>query len=541
MKRDISHLIHHTLSIMFIAFAITSCRPLGDDLLSYGQNDDQAFAASKASFAGEFATFWLAMNENYCIWDYEAEFGLDWDEVYDTYLPQFQALDERQTPVSDDELKALYCQFLDSIHDGHCAFQIKNRHTGHYIVVNPNLDRNMRERPQVYTDEATATTLDLYRTSAADPRYLIHDYRSTSATEIIVETIDSVANRLLRGTAEYIQAVNDAGGPTPLNDSIYDAVLRLRQHANTLLGWLANPDIVSTSMDQVASAYNSLCTKYGIVASQVGVNMPTLDVKLAADPLKYIRYALFEGNIAYIRLGGFYLSNHLPDGALTSDTTSMYYAYQMAVRETWKQWFDTIQALHNAGQLGGVIIDVRNNGGGNTDDYQYVLGALLPSGGWESHTLRVKNGTGRLDFAPLIPFTVKTYPTEHAVISQQPIVLLANSHSVSLSENTTWGVKNQPNGYVIGTRTFGGLSALNPVPEAYSDTYSGAFGVRDVTPIYGYVPKLICLYQHEDGRLRPVEGVGFEPDEPLPFNLSLWQTTGRDNQLERALDYIHSK
>ena len=120
---------------MFIAFAITSCRPLGDDLLSYGQNDDQAFAASKASFAGEFATFWLAMNENYCIWDYEAEFGLDWDEVYDTYLPQFQALDERQTPVSDDELKALYCQFLDSIHDGHCAFQIKNRHTGHYIVV----------------------------------------------------------------------------------------------------------------------------------------------------------------------------------------------------------------------------------------------------------------------------------------------------------------------------------------------------------------------------------------------------------------------
>ena len=514
---------------------------MGDDLLSYGQNDNQAFYDAGSSFAGEFKTFWLAMNENYGIWDYESEFGVDWDDVYTTYLPQFEALDERETPVTDAELTALYQQFVDSLHDGHMAFQIMNGHTGNYIVVNPNLDRNMRERPQVYADEGTATTLEAYQTTAVDPRYLIHDYRSTSATEIIVETIDTIAHRLLRGTADYIQAVDDAGGPTPFNDSIYDAVVRLQQHANTLLGYLANPDIINTSLDQVAAVYNSLCTRYGIVATQVGVSMPNLDENLAADALKYIRYALFEGNIAYLRMGGFGLSGHLPDDALTSDTTSIFYAYQLAVRETWHHWFDTIQALHNAGQLGGVIIDVRNNGGGRTDDYQYALGALLPSGGWQSHTLRVKNGTGRLDFAPLTPFTVMTYPSEHAVISQEPIVLLANSHSVSMSENTTWGVKNQPNGYVIGTRTYGGLSALSPSPEAYSDTYSGAFGVQNVTPIFGYVPKLICLYPQEDGRLRPVEGHGFDPDESVPFNLSLWQTQSRDNQLERALDYIHSK
>ena len=533
--------IHHTLSILFIALAITSCRPLGDDLFSYGQKDNQAFAAAEMSFEGEFRTFWLAMNENYCIWDYEADFGVDWDEVYKTYLPQFEALDKRQTGVSDAELKALYQQFLDSLHDGHMAFQIKNLSSGNYIVVYPNEDRNMRERPQVYTDEANATTLDVYRTSAVEARYQIRSYGATGNTDIIAQLIDTMAHRLLRGTTAYLQAVDEAGGPTSFNDTVYAAVQRLQQNAQMMLYYLSLPKVLNSETAGLASFYNEVSRRYSIIAKQVGVDLPLLEDKLAEDNLKYIRFALFEGNIAYLRLGGFYLSEHMPDDALVSDTTSSYYAYQLAVRAVWHQWFDTIQTLHAAGQLGGVIIDVRNNGGGRTDDYQYALGALMPSGGWSSHTLRVKNGIGRLDFAPLIPFTVKTYPDDHAVISQEPIVVLANSHSVSMSENTTWGVKNQPNGYVIGTRTFGALSALSTDPAAYSDTYSGAFGVRDVTPIYGYVPKLICLYSQADGRLRPVEGYGFEPNESVPFNLSLWQTAGRDNQLEKALDYIHSK
>ena len=371
-----------------------------------------------------------------------------------------------------------------------------------------------------------------------DSRYRVHDYGSTGSQDIIVEIIDSTANRLLVATAAYIQAVDDAGGPDAFNDSVYSAVKRLNTNAKMLLGYIAQPDVVNTELDQLVNVYNNLSLRYGIVAQQIGVTLPTIDATLSTDGLKFIRFALFEGNIAYLRLGGFALSDYLPDEELSSDTTSMFYAYQLAVRKVWHQWFDTIQVLHANGQLGGVIIDVRNNGGGYTDDYQYVLGALLPSGGFESHTLRVKNGTGRLDFAPLTPFIMKTYPDEHAVISQEPIVVLANSHSVSLSENTTWGVKKQPNGHAIGTRTFGGLSALATNPKYYSQSYSGAFGVENETAVYGYVPKFVCLYPHKDGRLRPVEGFGFEPDEAVPFNRNLWDSQGRDNQLEKALDYI---
>ena len=67
-------IIHYSLFIL-IALCATSCRPQSDDLLSYGQNDVQAFNEANNSFAGEFKAFWTAMNENYGIWDVEESFA----------------------------------------------------------------------------------------------------------------------------------------------------------------------------------------------------------------------------------------------------------------------------------------------------------------------------------------------------------------------------------------------------------------------------------------------------------------------------------
>lgn len=540
MKRLALYLIPGLMSI-----GLFSCRQTSDELLSYGQNDVQVYTPAEMSFEAQFVSFWTAMNENYCIWDYEELFGLDWDEVLRVYRPQFAALDDtlRQTPVTDDELRALYASFLDSLHDGHSVFQIKNIKSGQYIVVYPNQDRNMRERPQRYQDEEqNVTTLDVYRTAAANvsPNHRIKVYDATGSQDIIIELLDSAFNRILRGTAAYVAAVDDAGGPNVLNDSLYSAVLEVQKKTQTTYSLFKSlpRNQLEGALSTLVSQFNSFSKEYSIVFRQIGVAVEPIDTQLASDHLKSLRFALFEDNIAYLRIGGFYMTDHLVPGNISTDTTSTYYAYQMAVNRVWHHWFDTIQVLHAQGKLGGIIIDVRNNGGGYTDDYQYVLGALLPSGGWESHTLRLKNGTGRLDFAPLIPFVMSTYPKEHAVITEEPIVVLANSKSISMSENTTWGVRSQPNGHFIGTRTFGGLSALSADPKYYSTNYSGSFGVESVTPFYGYVPSFVCLYGEE---LLPVEGHGFDPDEDVPLDVQMWKTEGRDNQLERALDYIQGK
>ena len=540
MKKSATYLLLTVCTLTAIFFS--SCRDTGDDLLSFGQNDTQAFDLTDISYAAQFKAFWLAMNENYCIWDYEEKMGINWDEVYTTYLPLFEELDDttRNKTVTDEEFRAMYSQFLDSLHDGHSSYSLKNLQTGNYVSFSPCEDRNMRERPERFFPELrNVTTLDAYSTDAVDANYRVLDYQKASGISILQVLLDSTMQQLIRGVDAYMAAVEAAGGPNEFNDSICSVLPKLRNNAVTILGVLTRPySELSATMPSLCSQYNTMRKSFFHVASQIGVVMPEIEPELMNDGLGFICFALFPGNIAYIRLGGFALSRHLRPEAISTDTASMYYAYQMAVNRTWRSWFDAIQAHYAAGDLGGVIIDVRNNGGGIVPDYQYIVGALLPSGGYNLTTLRVKNGSGRLDFAPLMPFVASTYPEPHAVITEQPIVVLANSNSGSLAENSTWGVISQPNGYFIGTRTFGALSALAPDPEDYSGTYSGAFGVENVTSFYGHLPKYVLLYGDE---LECRESIGFVPNEDLPLDIVLWQTQARDNQLERALDYIHSK
>lgn len=529
----------HYILLAVLAVTVFSCRDKSDELLSYGRNDYQAFEPARHSYAEQFKAFWTAMNENYCIWDIEEEFGIDWDEVYKTYLPQFEALDDTtRQPVTDDEFLSMYSQFLDSLHDGHMTFDIMNLCSGNFIKFFPNMARTMRERPQVFQEEQeNLTSLGKYRTDQVDANYRVKEYDEAGSAIVVYEVLDTILNRILVASAAYIEAVDNAGGPNDLNDEIYKAVQLLQFNANSILSSMQQPDyMLYGSVGEFVNAYNTICSEFNIVARQIGVVMKPLDTKFDAASLAFIRYALFEGNIAYIRLSMFYLSDCLDPSNHSSDTTSLYYAYQKSVYRVWSRWFSKIQVLHAAGQLGGVVIDVRNNGGGLVDDYKYILGALLPSGGFHSHTLRVKNGTGRLDFAPLIPFVMSTYPTEHAVVSERPIVVLANSNSISLAENTTWGVLSQPNGYFVGTRTFGALNALNTDPDSYSEMYSGAFGEMGLTPFYGRLPKYVCLYGDD---LHSVEGHGFDPDLDLRLDVSLWTSEQRDNQLEAALDYVH--
>ena len=64
------------------AVSLAGCRPEGEDILSYGYNDAQAFAPAGESYAAQFELLWTAMNCNYGIWDYEEELGVDWDQVH---------------------------------------------------------------------------------------------------------------------------------------------------------------------------------------------------------------------------------------------------------------------------------------------------------------------------------------------------------------------------------------------------------------------------------------------------------------------------
>ena len=98
-----------------------SCRQESDALMGYDHNEKLVFGDAETSFAAKFKVLWNGMNQYYAIWDYEAENGVDWDAVYDEYLPQFEALDKRDS-VPDNELQALMAKVFDPLHDGHLSF-----------------------------------------------------------------------------------------------------------------------------------------------------------------------------------------------------------------------------------------------------------------------------------------------------------------------------------------------------------------------------------------------------------------------------------
>jgi C-terminal processing protease CtpA/Prc len=232
---------------------------------------------------------------------------------------------------------------------------------------------------------------------------------------------------------------------------------------------------------------------------------------------------------------GFYLTPYLDDDcskAMFGNLDPVAEQLAQAVRQTWQAWFDKVQELRASGQLKAVIIDLRGNSGGMLNDFQYVLGSMLPSGGFEVGLSRFKRGVGRYDYSPLVPFKVPTLETAHETITE-PIVVLANCGSVSMAEITSLSCKQLSNGTLIGKRTHGGLCSLTTDPSVYYQNYSGIIGERGKTPVYLYIPQMTTVTK--EGQI--LEGVGLTPDIEVDFDVTLYKSTGRDTQLERALQY----
>lgn len=527
--------VRYYITVSALIVTLFGCRPTGDDLISYGQNDNQAYGEVHKSHAATFKALWMAMNENYCIWDYESAHGVDWDEVYADYLPLFEALDDstRRKPVTMNELKALYAHFLDSLHDGHLGIQISSSVSPETLSFQPGVARVKRERGGEYAVTGKYLT-NPSRYTATDTEFHIEQLDSANgpavAMQYVMEQCDTIILRSEAFLAELEPLRN-----TEAVEATYQLVAEMKRQAESIR-FMPAPNASCVPL------YNSLCTQYKAVGQLIGMTLKPVSTSVYQDMMRYLYTARFEGNILYLRLGAFGLTNHLSPSAQPANPPSDYAVYRHMVDSVWHRWFDSIKRYHDEGTLGGVIIDVRNNNGGYVNDYQYVLGALLPSGGVSPCKMRMKNGVGRYDFAPVVSFTLPTYPNAHAVITDEPIVVLSNVRSISMAEQTAWGVKTLPNGTLIGTRTFGALSALNTDPAYYSQTYSGAFGEKGVTPVYGYVPKYVAMYDVKgDGELQILEGIGITPDIEVPFDLPLYLSTGRDNQLEAALRYIKKR
>ena len=502
------------LGVVLLTLSASSCRKDSDNLYTYDHNDIMVFEAAWKSYAEQFKVLWNGLSQNYGIWDVEMGYGLDWDAVYDEYLPQFEALDKKEL-VYDDELKALLDKVVAPLHDGHLKVELYNYKTKQRILSSPSQLRNAsRSDFKVYTEDVN---------TQAYYSEIIEGYRGELSARAALDELFSTGVKWL---TSQIKSLSNLTTPTEME------LFRLQQMKELMLG-LNSMGGQPTAVQQIV-LNNTLAAKYAFL------NVPGLRTYTPAyygDSFIDIQYLLFKDNIAYLRFNQFSLSEFfLPEieKEVFANPTEGDMVLINYVKETWRQWFNKIQELKQAGTLGGVIIDVRNNPGGYLNDYQYVLGALLPSGGFEYGKSRYKQGTGRLDYSAMMPQIGVTYGGAHEVVTE-PIVVLTNCCSISMAEMTAQGAKQLDNARVIGKRTWGGVCGLSD-NQYFSSQYSGYVGVSGVTPVYAYIPASSGFTM--DGK--SLEGIGIEPDIDVDFDENAYSTTGRDSQLDRALEYIRT-
>lgn len=508
---------------LLTVLTVPSCRMDSDNVMNYAYKDRMAFGDAENSYAAKFDVLWSGLSANYALWDFEYEQGMDWDRVYDIYRPRFAALDTMKTPVTDAQLQALLDSMLAPLHDGHMGVQVKNHATGKYVTTSPNRLRVMRERGEEYAAvQSKGLDLNYYANTGE-----LKEYVNGSSYTLL--TVAVKAFGYIKGTADRLEGIPEAERTPEQNDTL-TLYKQIYQEIALALGG----SLTGGNQNKAIQEYNYVAYKYmylhipylepiDAAINQVGIN---------------ITYALFKDNIAYLAFDGFKLSAYLEPQLISDFFGGCNDATKALVKEigdVWRAWFNAIQVHHLAGDLKGVIIDVRSNGGGMLNDYKYVLGALMPAGGFHDCDGRFKRGSGRFDYSPLLPQTMPTLDSAHVTVTE-PVVVLCNCASVSMAEHTSYGAKLMDNGTLIGTRTWGGFSALSGA-EYYTYNYSGHVGVQNETPVYCYVPQEVAFTL--DGKI--VEGYGIEPDIEVALDMATWNGgAGPDSQLDRALQFIRT-
>jgi len=202
-----------------------------------------------------------------------------------------------------------------------------------------------------------------------------------------------------------------------------------------------------------------------------------------------IKYQILNNNYAYVYYGSF--SSGIGEGNL-----------------------DVI--FSNISASDGLVIDVRNNGGGYLTNVETLVGRFIDEKIFAG-SIQHKNGVGHDDFSS--PYNYYFEPAKGRVHYNKPVVVLANRGSFSATNNFVSIMKSLPNVTIVGDVTGGGcgLPFTSELPNGWSVRFSAA-------PITG-----------PDGNLTEF---GVEPDVRVDMSADDI-AKGKDTILEEAFEILN--
>lgn len=163
----------------------------------------------------------------------------------------------------------------------------------------------------------------------------------------------------------------------------------------------------------------------------------------------------------------------------------------------------------------GLIIDVRNNGGGSLSNVETLVARFITQrtlAGYISH----KTGSGHNDFSEPYPYYYN--PAQGHILYGKPIVVLTNRHTYSAANNFVQVMRMLPQVTIIGDRTGGGggLPFTYNLPNGWNIRLSAS-------------PILDAEGNDTEWGIEPDIDIDMAPDASL---------IGKDAILDNAIDYL---
>ena len=210
------------------------------------------------------------------------------------------------------------------------------------------------------------------------------------------------------------------------------------------------------------------------------------DVVREIIDINYVEYEILDENIGYVMVYDF-LGN------------------------AYEGFAEAVAAFEQAG-VDGMIIDLRNNGGGLVDSCVDMADLILPEG----VVVSMRDKAGNVE-----EYTIDDQYTD------MPMVVLVNGYSASASEILAGAIRDYDAGLLVGTQTFG-----KGVVQGVLDLMDGT-GVK------------ITMAQYFTPNGDYIHGVGLAPDVEIELNEEAVTRYGinnipreLDNQLQKAIELI---
>ncbi len=489
--------------VLFLAAILTSCT---NDI------EDPVKIFKGESWEEIFEEYWTVMDEEYVHFQYE---DTDWDTVYKEYAPLFRNLDYSSS-VDCFRAFGYFNHILLNLSDYHYRLIIETK-SGYTYDARPSFLQKWVKNGGDVDD------LPVIRTGENSRNYTYYSVSGGKDSPVTDEVrTEEYINKAVDGYSEIVELSSAFHNPDEMSFSFRESCsmefLNHSSGANMYYKFVIAPFALDDGSgtkwfygvtdNNVLYIYFSMFVKPGFFDYFYNLynfeelteeEQEAFEEEYGREKMCYDR--LMESSAAeekerVIGLGRFatYLRNAINNGKITlADGSSV--------------------------DINGIVIDLRNNGGGYAVFFHEFMGQFFASDKTVGYT-QTRIGYSRYDMGPWVEYELGTYNSGLKEDYQGRVAVITNGFSVSCSELTTIASKLLPHSMRFGSTTFGGTCALASRAMYHSGPYEhGSLTVRTTS----------VRYMAFDGT--SYESRGIVPDVQIPLD------TARDVRFETAVKW----